>query len=119
MEKIQLSLSEDAAGGGPGRVPPKPERTPFSGYMAVGFGLLGIITWPAVFFTPLGLLFSVIALFRGQALWGFVGLLLVVGGVVSSPSLWGLIGLGTLYMSFDWQEFLKPVYDMLGGGIDI
>lgn len=119
MEKIQLSLSEKQNGSGPSQVPPRPVRTPFTGYLAVGFGLLGIITWPAVFFTPLGLLFSVVALFRGQALWGFVGLLLAVGGVLSSPSLWGLIGLGTLYMSFDWQELMKPVYDLLGGGIDI
>lgn len=118
MEKIQLSLSEDGAGNGSKPVSTKPVRTPLAGYMAVGFGLLGIFG-PAIFFTPLGLVFSVVALLRGQGTWSFVGLLLAVGGVLSSPLMMGLAGLGAIYMTFDWQEIMKPVYDMLGGGIDI
>ncbi len=94
------------------------EKTPLAGYMAVGFGLLGIFG-PAILFTPLGLLFSVIALLRGQGAWAFVGLMLVVGGVLSSPIFMGIIGVGALYATFDWQELLQPLYQMFGGGRDV
>ena len=117
MDKIPLSLS--AQNNTKQTTAPSVEaKTPVSGYMAVGFGLLGIFG-PAILFTPLGLIFSVIALLRGQGSWGFVGLLLTVGGVLGSPILMGLIGVGAIYATFDWQEIFKPVYDMLGGGVDI
>jgi len=118
MDKIPLTVSSrdnsDDADAGRARVE---ERTPLAGYMAAGFGLLGIFG-PAILFTPLGLVFSVIALLRGQGSWGFVGLLLTVGGILGSPILMGLIGVGAIYMTFDWQEIFKPLYDLVGG-VDI
>ncbi len=116
MEKIPLSLSENQTDK-PSAPAPVEEPTPLSGYMAVGFGLLGIFG-PAIIFTPLGLLFSLIALLRGQVLWGFVGLLLTIGGILSSPVFMGIIGLGALYMTFDWQEMLQPLYELIGDGRD-
>lgn len=117
MDKIPLTLSGE--NNTKNAVPPPVEaKTPLSGYMAVGFGLLGIFG-PAILFTPLCLLFSIIALLRGQGSWGFVGLLLTIGGILGSPILMGLIGVGAIYATFDWQEIFKPVYDMLGGGVDI
>ncbi len=86
--------------------------------MAVGFGLLGIFG-PAILFTPLGLLFSIFALLRGQGAWAFVGLLLTVGGVLGSPILMGIIGVGALYATFDWQEILQPLYQLFGSGQDV
>ena len=100
MDKIPLSLSEQ----GKATRQPVP-KTPLSGYLAAGFGLLGIFG-PAIIFTPLGLLFSLIALLRGQGMWAFVGLMLTIGGILGSPILMGLIGLGALYVTFDWQEML-------------
>ncbi len=116
MEKIPLRLPENqqSKASTPARVE---GPTPLSGYMAVSFGLLGIFG-PAIIFTPLGLLFSLIALLRGQGAWGFVGLLLAIGGILSSPVIMGVIGLGALYMTFDWQEMLQPLYEMFGNGRD-
>lgn len=116
MEKIPLNLPENQQNRPSASIRAE-EPTPLSGYMAVGFGLLGIFG-PAFIFTPLGLLFSLIALLRGQGAWGFVGLLLTIGGILSSPVLMGAIGLGALYMTFDWQEMLQPLYEMLGNGRD-
>ncbi len=115
-EKIPLTVARDHSE----KPTPRPaeEKTPLAGYMAVGFGLLGIFG-PAIIFTPLGFLFSVIALLRGQGSWGFVGLLLTIGGILGSPILMGLIGVGALYVTFDWQEILRPLYEMFGGGVDI
>lgn len=119
MDKIPLTVSNSDRSDRAARANAAPvEKTPLSGYMAVGFGLLGIFG-PAILFTPLGLLFSIIALLRGQGSWGFVGLLLTIGGIIGSPILMGLIGFGAVYMTFDWQEILKPVYDLIGGGVDI
>jgi len=117
MEKIPLSLSENQPERAAAPVAAE-EPTPLSGYMAVGFGLLGVFG-PAIIFTPLGLLFSLIALLRGQGAWGFVGLLMAIGGILSSPIFMGIIGLGALYMTFDWQEMLQPLYQMLGDGKDV
>ena len=113
MDKIPLSLSEQ----GKATRQPVP-KTPLSGYLAAGFGLLGIFG-PAIIFTPLGLLFSLIALLRGHGMWAFVGLMLTIGGILGSPILMGLIGLGALYVTFDWQEMLRPLYEFIGGGVDI
>lgn len=117
MDKIPLTVSNPDKHQAP---PPsrRQEKTPLAGYMAVGFGLLGIFG-PAILFTPLGFIFSLIALLRGQGSWGFVGLLLTVGGILGSPILMGLIGVGALYATFDWQEIMRPVYEMFGGGMDI
>ena len=117
MEKIPLSLSENRTETAPAAARVE-EPTPLSGYLAVGFGLLGIFG-PAIIFTPFGLLFSLIALLRGQGAWGFVGLLLTIGGILSSPVFMSIIGFGALYMTFDWQEMLQPLYEMLGDGRDI
>jgi len=118
MDKIPLTVAsrDNRADSDVGRARAE-EKTPLAGYMAVGFGLLGIFG-PAILFTPLGLLFSFFALLRGQGSWGFVGLLLTVGGILGSPILMGLIGAGAIYMTFDWQEIFKPLYDMVGG-VDI
>ena len=113
MGKIALGVSEQ----GKATRQPVP-KTPLSGYLAAGFGLLGIFG-PAIIFTPLGLLFSLIALLRGQGMWAFVGLMLTIGGILGSPILMGLIGLGALYVTFDWQEMLRPLYEFIGGGVDI
>lgn len=116
MSKIPLTLNTGAKSG---RTASRPaEETPLSGYMAVGFGLLGVFG-PAILFTPLALLFSLLALLKGQGSWGFVGLLLTMGGILGSPILMGLIGAGALYAIVDWQEIMKPLYDSLGGGVDI
>ncbi|MEX0694334.1 MAG: hypothetical protein WD075_07825 [Rhodospirillales bacterium] len=113
MDKIPLTVSDQGRARRPAEV-----KTPLSGYLAAGFGLLGIFG-PAVIFTPLGLLFSLIALIRGQGTWGFIGLMLTIGGILGSPILMGLIGVGALYVTFDWQEMLKPLYELFGGGVDI
>ena len=98
MDKIPLSLSEQ------GKATRKPvPKTPLSGYLAAGFGLL----------------FSLIALLRGQGMWALVGLMLTIGGILGSPILMGLIGLGALYVTFYWQEMLRPLYEFIGGGVDI
>lgn len=94
------------------------EKNPVAGWCAVGFGLVGIFG-PGIFFTPLGLLFSVIALLRGQGTWAFAGLLIGIGGILTSPLIMGLIGFGAAYAFFDWDNILKPFYDMMGGGYDI
>lgn len=116
MNKIPLTVARDGDEEPAARQPE--EKTPLAGYMAVGFGLLGIFG-PAILFTPLGFLFSVIALLRGQGSWGFVGLLLTIGGILGSPILMGLIGVGALYVTFDWQDIMRPLYELFGGGVDI
>jgi len=117
MSKIPLQLSGGEAG--PQRTQrPQPAPTPVSGWLAVVFGLLGIFG-PTLFFTPLAFIFSFIAIFRGQGGLGFVGLILVAGGILTSPIIMGLMGLGAMFVFFDWQEILKPLYDMIGGGMDI
>jgi hypothetical protein len=112
-DKMDLSLS---GGNGPADSQHRqaaPEPTPICGMMACGFGILGIFG-PALFFTPLGFLFSLIAFFRGQAAWGLAGILLAVGGFLTSPLLMGIVGFGAFFMIFDWQEFMRPVYEFLG-----
>ncbi len=112
-EKINLSLSGRTDSERDQQRQTAPEPTPVCGMMACGFGILGIFG-PAIFFTPLGFLFSVIALFRGQGAWGLAGILLAIGGFLTSPLLMGLVGLGAFFMIFDWQEFLRPVYEFIG-----
>jgi hypothetical protein len=110
MAQIPLSLdpNSNASGGGGAR----PEKTPVMGYFAVGFGLLGIFTIGFIF-VPLGLLCSVLALFMGQAVWGFIGLLLAIAGFITSPKLWVLVGMGAFYAFFDSSEFLQPFLDFI------
>jgi hypothetical protein len=91
----------------------KKECAPLMGWLAVVFGFLGIFTFGFIF-VPLGFLFSVLAFFRGQALGGFVGLLLAVMGLITSPKLLLLIGMAAFAHWFDWSEFVQPMYDMIG-----
>lgn len=121
MNKIPLRLSESNQDERPklqGERELERENTPVAGYCAVGFGLVGIFG-PGIIFTPLGLIFSIIALLRGQGTWGFAGLMIGVGGIFTSPLIMGLIGFGAAYAFFDWDSILKPLYDMMGGGLDI
>ena len=110
MAKIPLSLeSNDTGAGAYSRTP---EKKPIMGWFAIGFGLLGIFTIGFIF-VPLALICSLIALFTGQALFGFVGLLLAAAGFVVSPKLWIIIGMSAFYAMFDWQEFIQPLMDLL------
>jgi len=122
MAQIPLSLDPNSganpgSSSGPGGQAPR--GNPVMGWCAVGFGLLGIFTIGFVF-VPLGLICSLLALFMGQAAWGFIGILLAVAGFVTSPKLWILVGMGWFYAWFDANEFLKPLLDFLnsltGGG---
>lgn len=119
MDKIPLQLGETTTNDPRMELRATPiARRPISGWLAVGFGLLGIFG-PGLLFTPIGFLFSVIALFRGQATWSFVGLLLTVGGFLSSPLLMGLVGLSAFFVMFDWNDLMAPIYQYLGDGMDI
>lgn len=90
-----------------------PDQKPIMGWFAVAFGFLGIFTIGFIF-VPLGLLCSVLALFFGQAVWGFIGLLLAIMGFVTSPKLWFLIGMAAFYQWFDMNEMLQPFFDLMG-----
>lgn len=134
MTKIPLSLGEaadntgdggDAAFGAAGaQAQPQPQqaapaKTPVMGWMAIGFGLLGIFI--SAFFVPVGLIFSIIALFIGQAVWGVGGIVLAVFGVLTSPILLTFIGMGAFYATFDFDDYIMPIMDFLnsigiGGG---
>lgn len=85
------------------------------GWFAVGFGLLGIFTIGIVF-VPLGLICSLIALFIGQATWGFIGLMLAAMGLLTSPHLLLLIGMGAFSMMFDWNDLFQPFIEFFNGG---
>ena len=119
MSKIPLSLnSGDAqtefnafAAGAPKHQAVAP-TTPIMGYCAVVFGVLGILTIGLVFM-PLGLIFSIVALFLGQTAWGLAGLMLAVAGFITSPQLWLIIGMGAFYVMFDFDEFMKPAFEFL------
>ncbi len=112
MVQIPLSLNPDNAADPSGQ--PTPETNPIMGKFAVGFGLLGIFTIGVVF-VPLGLICSLIALFIGQATWGFIGLMLAVMGLLTSPHLLLLIGLGAFSMSIDWNELFQPFIQHFDG----
>jgi hypothetical protein len=91
----------------------KSEKNSLMGLSAIIFGLLGIFTY-GVIFVPLGFLFSVLAFFWGQSLWGVVGLFLTIVGLVTSPKLLFLIGIAAFAHWFDWNEFVHPMFDMIG-----
>ncbi len=113
MAQISLSLDPDN-GADPSRQP-TPKNNPVMGKFAVGFGLLGVFTIGVVF-VPIGLVCSLIALFSGQATWGFVGLMLAVMGLLTSPHLLLLIGLGAFSMAIDWNELFQPFMQHFDGG---
>ena len=111
MSEIPLSLNPQNNSGQNGNS--NPEQKPVMGWFAVAFGFLGIFTIGTVF-VPLGFICSILAFFFGQAVWGFIGLLLAVMGFITSPNLWLLIGMAALYQSFDMNELLQPFFDLMG-----
>jgi hypothetical protein len=72
-----------------------PPPRPVAGYMAVASGLAGLFFYGPVF-VPLALILSLVAIFTGHGLWGFVGLVLAAAGLLTSPTLLALIGLGAI-----------------------
>ena len=114
MSDIKLSLKpKSSAEQNNPEYSEKSEKNSLMGLFAISFGLLGIFTY-GVIFVPLGFLFSVLAFFWGQALWGVIGLLLTIMGLVTSPKLLFLIGIAAFAHWFDWNEFVHPMFDMIG-----
>ncbi len=113
MERMPLSLNPESEGSE--QPPPEPTTAPVMGWFAVGFGLLGIFTIGFIF-VPLALICSVIAIFLGQGTWGFIGLLLVVGGFLTSPKLWLFVGISAVSFMVDWQDLIQPFLDLFDGG---
>jgi len=70
-----------------------PQREPVAGYLALAAGLAGVFVPGGAFFVPLALILSLVALFSGQGIWGFVGLFLTAAGLLTSPTWLTLIGL--------------------------
>lgn len=107
MSEMKLSLNPSQNGA------PRPEKQPVMGWFAVAFGFLGIFTI-GVIFVPLGFIFSILAILFGQAIWGFIGLLLAAMGLITSPNLLLLIGMAAFAHWFDWNEFIQPLLDVIG-----
>ena len=107
MKRTPLSLNPDPDPDPSGTDAAEPEtaqgsgaeRKPVMGWLAVGFGVLGIFT-KGYIFVPLAFVCSVAALFVGQGAWAFGGLLLSVIGLLTSPVLLALLGLGALAAYF-------------------
>ncbi len=103
MKRIPLSLDPTSEQPAFDRPLPdgaeKPDVRPIMGWLAVGFGVLGIFT-KGYIFVPLAFVCSLIALFMGQGAWAFGGLLLSVVGLMTSPVLLALLGLGALAAYF-------------------
>lgn len=120
MERIPLSLNSerdgngDRQGGGGNRGQAQPEKKPVMGWAAVAFGFLGVFF--SFVFVPIGLICSILALFMGQAIWGFFGLMIGAAGILTSPILLGLIGLGAFAFVVDWQSLIQPLLDLFRGG---
>jgi len=119
MSKIPLSLAKNGsqasfnfADSGAAQRQAGAPANPVMGYCAVGFGLLGIFTIGFVFM-PLGLIFSIAALFLRQTVWGVVGLILAVAGFITSPNLWLIIGMSAFYVMFGFDEIMKPIFEFL------
>lgn len=105
MTKMPLSLNPDPdpepvdAGEGASGPAARTERKPVLGWLAIGFGLLGIFTNGTIF-VPLAFICSMAALFFGQVAWAFGGFLLTVAGLLTSPVLVALLGLGVVAAYF-------------------
>lgn len=103
MTKMPLSLNPDPEPDDPGEEASGPaagtERKPILGWLAIGFGLLGIFS-KGYIFVPLAFVCSLAALFFGQVAWAFGGFLLTVVGLLTSPVLIALLGLGALAAYF-------------------
>jgi hypothetical protein len=69
------------------------------GWLTVISGILGLFT-VSIFFVPLTLVCSVIAIFMGRGLWAFFGFVLALLGFLSSPTLLGIVGLAALAAYF-------------------
>ena len=115
MSYIKLSLKPkgSAEQNSPKNLKQLSHTPPRIGLFAIAFGVLGIFFY-GVIFVPLGFLCSILAFFRGQALWGFIGLLLTVMGLVTSPKLLFLIGIAAFAHWLDWNELFHPMFDMIG-----
>ncbi len=85
-------------------------KTPFTGYCAIGFGLLGIFTIGFIF-VPLGFICSIAAFFVGQPILGLAGLILAVAGFMTSPKLWLIIGMGALYAIVDLNVLTEFIFE--------
>ncbi len=83
------------------------------GLFALIFGFLGVFTY-GVIFVPLGFLFSILSFFFGQTFLGFIGLFLTIIGLVTSPKLLFLIGIAAFAHWFDWNDFVPPLFDVIG-----
>ncbi len=103
MKRTPLSLTPNTAkvgAGAPENIQaPDTDDKPVLGWLAVGFGVLGIFTKGYVF-VPLSFVCSLAALFKGQVAWAFGGFLLSVIGLLTSPVLLALLGLGALAAYF-------------------
>ena len=103
MTKMPLSLNPDPdpvdAGEEASGPAARAERKPVLGWLAIGFGRLGIFTNGPIF-VPLAFICSMAALFFGQVAWAFGGFLLTVVGLLTSPVLVALLGLGVLAAYF-------------------
>jgi hypothetical protein len=107
MKRPSLSLTPDPDPDSSGENADEPgpaqilgvEKKPVLGWLAIGFGVLGIFTNGTIF-VPLAFICSVAALFVGQGAWAFGGFLLSVAGLLTSPVLLALLGLGALAAYF-------------------
>ncbi len=88
------------------KLTPEPAKRPIVGYLAVGFGIAGIFASGLVF-VPLAFVFSVAAMFIGQAGWGVFGVLLSMVGFLTTPTFLIFIGLQALHL------FLQHLIDSL------
>ncbi|MGB0670620.1 MAG: hypothetical protein ACPGNT_03935 [Rhodospirillales bacterium] len=89
---------------------PEPRDHPVAGYMAVGFGLLGIFV--SFIFVPAGFLMSIICMFRGQGIWALGGIILSVIGFLTSIVWMGLLGLGVMWGFLDFNDWMQPVFEI-------
>jgi hypothetical protein len=122
MAQIPLSLDPNPSGNNSApNSAQSPAGNPVMGWCSIGFGLLGIFTIGFIF-VPLGLICSVLALFMGQAVWGFIGIMLAIAGFITSPKLWLIVGMGAFYGFFDSNEFMNSIFEFInsifgdGGG---
>ena len=69
-----------------------PSSQPVAGWLAVGCGVLGILSY-AIIFTPLAFVCSIVALVKGQKIWALIGFITAFIGLVTSPVFF-MLGIG-------------------------